>query len=919
MLTQNDWTHSGNTDTAVSSAISGKANRMNGLAIAPHNSAYRTASSGTSLNTLSDGTIYGDEFANVLIGTTAQDIIFAKQGADTITGNGLADILYGNEGRDLLYGNAGEDILYGNQGADTLYGYRNDDVIVGGKSDDFILGGKGNDQMNGGRGDDTMRGGKGADTLVGGAGADVFAIAPGTGGFSIAQSDVIIGFTSGEDFIKLTKGLTLENLNVTVNAGNTIIQDKTTGEFLAVLQGVELKLPPPPTSLPDPAILKNAPVVAIAPPIPLPSQGIGTIRPVIADPGNTLETALDIVGSSTTLTYQEQVSLSDPDDFYAFSVGASSNLVLTLTGLNGNADLFLFDSKGNFLQSSTEVGTMDEFIAQPLETGTYNIQVKASDPATNYSLNVSLIPNLPGITTEGSDALFEIQTFESSRLIRLEPYIDGNGTFIQGFRNDAYFAGIDGRGFSTVILDTGIDLDHPFFGPDNDGNGIADRIVYSYDWADNDADASDPDNHGSNVSSIVASQDEFEKGMAPGANIIHLKVFPDQLNSEGKRTVAPGALENALQWVIRNADTYNIASINMSLGGGNNTTLTEDIGPEGDGVGGITDELLLLRLKGVITVAAAGNGFFQNGSIPGVAYPAADPHALAVGATWDENVGQQTFVSGAIDYSTDAFRITSFSQRDPNLTDIFAPGGLITGANANGGTVDYAGTSQAAPHIAGIAVLAQQLAVRELGRRLTFEEFRDAMIISGEPLNDGDDEDDNVTNTGANYSQVRVQGLGEYILYLASLERPVPPPPPPKTQYNFVYLYDGGQGTSNESYTGYTYAAPGTFTVGTLYDPFPGFNERGTNGAYFITSEQSAPSEALLGQVFVQSYNGAAIPRPNATSTVVPYYFSVGSPSGFSGLGSEVDFAPRGSTYSELFGGDYWAADIPSVATDFGY
>jgi hypothetical protein len=39
------------------------------------------------------------------------------------------------------------------------------------------------------------------------------------------------------------------------------------------------------------------------------------------------------------------------------------------------------------------------------------------------------------------------------------------------FRQDARFAGIDGSGLATVILDTGIDLDHSFFGPDADGDG----------------------------------------------------------------------------------------------------------------------------------------------------------------------------------------------------------------------------------------------------------------------------------------------------------------------------------------------------------------------------------------------------------------------------------------------------------------
>lgn len=858
--------------------------------------------------TVQDNIIFGDELANFLVSTTAQNTILGLQGIDTIVGSGAADILYGNTDADILYGSQG------------------DDVIFGGKANDLIFGGKGNDSISGDRNDDTIYGDRGADTLTGGPGFDIFVIGPEKGGLNVSEADWIVDFALGEDSIQVIGGLTFEDLDIVINGGNAVIQYKATGEIFAVVQGVELQIPTPP-NLPDPEIVQNAPVETIDPPISIPGIGTGTERPVTEDPGNTVEEALAIAGSSNGLIYKEQVSQSDPDDFYDISVGASSNLILSLNGLNHNADLFLLNSTGNVIKSSQSSGITDEFITQPLETGTYTIQVKAVDPeTTDYSLNVNLISNLPGITTSGSDGVSELFTYESSRLIRLEPYINNNGEFIQGFRNDARFAGIDGTGFSTVIIDTGIDLDHPFFGPDNDGNGIADRIVFSYDFADNDADASDPDGHGSHVSSIVASQDTFETGMAPGANIIHLKVFSDKLQDNGKRGGAfDHDIEEALQWVDENAEKYNIASVNMSLGSWNyNQAYSRPDVKTGFPV--IADELAKLKAKNVIVVSAAGNGFAEGGSVPGVSWPAVEPDSLAVGATWDENVGRQDFLSSdnapvATDYSTSDFRISGFSQRDPNLTDIFAPGGVITGANFDGGTVDKSGTSMASPHIAGIAVLAQQLAVREMGRRLTFDEFRDAMIISGEPLIDGDDEDDNVTNTGSLYAQVRVQGLGEYILYLASLENPAPPPPPPipKTQYNFVYLYDGAMGTSNESYSGYTYATPGTLTVGTLYDPLTAPNERGTNGAYFIVSEQPAPSEALLGQVFVEKYTRNFV--GSSSNTAVPYYFSVGSPSGFNGIGSEIDYVSVviGQQISlDSFGADYFAPDFPNKKEPIG-
>ncbi len=341
--------------------------------------------------------------------------------------------------------------------------------------------------------------------------------------------------------------------------------------------------------------------------------------------------------------------------------------------------------------------------------------------------------------TEGG---FTPQTAQSGPLINVDD-----------FRADPRFAGIDGTGYSVVVLDTGIDLDHSFFGPDLDSNGIADRIVYSYDFADGDPDATDFNGHGSNVTSIATSSDSTHTGMAPGANIIHLKVFTD--GGSGNF----GFTEAALQWVVQNVSTYNIASVNMSLGDGNNFASSQSLY-------GISDELAALASLDVIVASSAGNDFFTHTSVPGVAYPAADGNSLAVGAVFDASIGGFSYGSGAIANSSGADRLAPFSQRHTTLTEVFAPGAAITGASASGGTYTSHGTSQASPHIAGIAALAQQLAQQTLGRRLTLAEFRQLLVDSNAAIFDGDDEDDNVTNTNQSYGRVDVFALGEAILAL---------------------------------------------------------------------------------------------------------------------------------------------------------
>lgn len=343
-------------------------------------------------------------------------------------------------------------------------------------------------------------------------------------------------------------------------------------------------------------------------------------------------------------------------------------------------------------------------------------------------------------TSSGSDDL-GLLTADSSSLIGLDR-----------FRSDPRLAGIDGSGFSAVILDTGIDVDHPFFGPDNNGDGVSDRIVFQFDFANGDDDATDFNDHGSNVTSIVASSDPVHTGMAPGADIINLKVFTDAGGGNF------GFLEDALQWVVANAATYNITSVNMSLGNTTNFNSPQRLF-------GIDDELAALVALDVIVVSAQGNSFWEFNSQQGAGYPAADPNSLSVGATYDSDVGRDNY-GGPLANTTGPRRITPFSQRSELLTDVFAPGAYITGANRNGGTVDMPGTSQAAPHIAGIATLMQDLADQLLQRRLTQAEFRDLLRDTAVIINDGDDEDDNVTNTGVDFPMVDVMAMAESLLAL---------------------------------------------------------------------------------------------------------------------------------------------------------
>lgn len=323
---------------------------------------------------------------------------------------------------------------------------------------------------------------------------------------------------------------------------------------------------------------------------------------------------------------------------------------------------------------------------------------------------------------------------------------------IETFRSNSQFSGIDGSNQTIVVIDSAFDMDHPFFGNDSDNNGIADRIVYQEDFTnegDGNADSRSYSTaaHGTNVASIIGSSDSAYSGIAPGVNLVFLQALTDQGGQFDW-------IEKALEWVVDNAEAYNVAAVNMSLGDSGNNNFTS-------GRYGIGDQMARLDQMGVITVAAAGNdyGHYQT---EGAGYPATDPHALAVGAVFDAGTSGKWSWSDA-EGQAGADRLAPFSQRSTEVADIFAPGAPVYGAAPGGGVGYMTGTSQATPIVAGAVALAQQLAEQELGRRLSSDEFANIVRQSSTVITDGDDEDDNVANTGDNYYRIDINAMAEQI------------------------------------------------------------------------------------------------------------------------------------------------------------
>jgi hypothetical protein len=137
-----------------------------------------------------------------------------------------------------------------------------------------------------------------------------------------------------------------------------------------------------------------------------------------------------------------------------------------------------------------------------------------------------------------------------------------------------------------------------------------------------------------------------------------------------------------------------------------------------------------------------------------VAYPAVVPSVIGVGATWDANIGVQEF-HGAID-STAVDRVAGYTQRHSTLLDILAPGGLINGT---------AGTSYSAPHVAAAVAIAQQMKqAYQPGNRYFSDNLDQIFAETGDWQTDGDNENDNVANSGFLFPRLNVEKMA-YKLY----------------------------------------------------------------------------------------------------------------------------------------------------------
>ncbi|WP_293677113.1 S8 family serine peptidase [uncultured Phenylobacterium sp.] len=308
---------------------------------------------------------------------------------------------------------------------------------------------------------------------------------------------------------------------------------------------------------------------------------------------------------------------------------------------------------------------------------------------------------------------------------------------------------VDGAGVTVAVLDTGLRTSHVDFA----GRVLAQKNFTADNGGDAD-DASDGQGHGTNVAGIICAGD-IHIGMAPGSGVIPIKV----LGNEGGGSF--DGIQKALQWVLDNHAEHAITAVCMSLGDSGNYQTDDSFA--NDAVG---NRIKALRQKGVAVCIAAGNDYFAHNSVQGMSYPAIFRDCVSVGAVYDEDVGAFSYQSGAAVTGSGPDRITPFSQRlhekagKACSTDIFAPGAPMTSSgilNDTGESVQH-GTSQATPVITGVVLLLQSYHLRVTGKPPSVEQVLDWLTTSAKPIQDGDDEQDNVLHTGLTFRRVDAFG-----------------------------------------------------------------------------------------------------------------------------------------------------------------
>lgn len=233
-----------------------------------------------------------------------------------------------------------------------------------------------------------------------------------------------------------------------------------------------------------------------------------------------------------------------------------------------------------------------------------------------------------------------------------------------------------------AVIDTGIDYKHPDLAAnmwvnsgeipgnrkDDDKNGLVDD-VRGWDFANNDSNPMDDNNHGTHVAGTIAAIPNNGLGVAGVAGQGAVKLMPLKF----LRRNGMGYTSNAIKALDYAASKGALISNNSWGGGGYSQALY--------------DAISRYHSLGGLFVAAAGNDGKNTDLSP--SYPAS--------YTMDNILSVASMTS--------ADTLSSFSNYGVSTVDLAAPGSNILSTLPGGKYGTFSGTSMATPHVTGVAAL----------------------------------------------------------------------------------------------------------------------------------------------------------------------------------------------------------------------